>query len=420
MKFAIIGFGCAGYHALRAIREMGSEAAVDVYMDRDLPPYNPMLTTYYVSGKLSYEEMFPFGTLEEIGAKYHANFLTGQSVAVVDAETKEVITEDGVRTQYDRILISTGATAFVPPSFHHLDGAYYCMRTTEDAVRMRQDLDAREYRSAVVVGASMAGIKVAELLNKRGIQVTLADMSDRIFPLASYKDVASIVEKKVQSKGISLKLGNAITGAEKKEDTFMVRLGNGEILQTDLLVLNIGTRAACQIVDRNQIRIGRGIVVNERMETNMPGVFAAGDCCEGMNQQSGENQIIGLWANAGVQGYIAGANMAGKDVRTEGNILHNITHFLDMDFIGVGDNRITGERLIDSNPERDFYIEAILRDGKPVGFNILNNYAISGILKAYFMKLLRGEKHSLTPVQWGMLKRHGVSEGFIKQLEERK
>lgn len=69
-RFAIIGFGCAGYHALRAIREAGCDAAVDVYSDTDLPPYNPMLTTYYTAGRLPYEGLFPFGTLDEISAQY--------------------------------------------------------------------------------------------------------------------------------------------------------------------------------------------------------------------------------------------------------------------------------------------------------------------------------------------------------------
>lgn len=76
--FAIIGFGCAGYHALSAIREAGSTARVDIYSDTNMPPYNPMLTTYYVAGKLSYEGMFPFGTLEEIGKRYQADFYTGK------------------------------------------------------------------------------------------------------------------------------------------------------------------------------------------------------------------------------------------------------------------------------------------------------------------------------------------------------
>ena len=75
-RFAIIGFGCAGYHALRAIREAGCDASVDVYSDTDMPPYNPMLTTYYTAGRLPYEGLFPFGSLDSIARQYKANVIT--------------------------------------------------------------------------------------------------------------------------------------------------------------------------------------------------------------------------------------------------------------------------------------------------------------------------------------------------------
>ena len=113
-RFAIIGFGCAGYHALRAIREAGCDAAVDVYSDTDLPPYNPMLTTYYTAGRLPYEGLFPFGTLDEISAQYKANIITHTRVASVDAVAKTVSTTDGQTTSYDKILVTTGATAQRP------------------------------------------------------------------------------------------------------------------------------------------------------------------------------------------------------------------------------------------------------------------------------------------------------------------
>ena len=94
-RFAIVGFGCAGYHALAQIRENGCAAHIDVYSDTDMPPYNPMLTTYYVAGRLPYEGLFPFGTLEEIGKKYQADFITQVRVKQILAKEKIIITEDG-------------------------------------------------------------------------------------------------------------------------------------------------------------------------------------------------------------------------------------------------------------------------------------------------------------------------------------
>lgn len=415
-RFAIIGFGCAGYQALAAIRQAGCDAQVDVYTETELPPYNPMLTTYYVGGKLPYEGLFPFGTLEEIGKRYEANFLIGTRVAGVDARKRTVTLEGGETRAYDKLLVSTGAVAFVPPSFAGVEGAF-CMRTVDDAVGLKKALEAREYKSAVVVGASMVGIKVAELLLKRGIRVTLADMAPHIFALAAYPEVSAMIEERIDKLGIFMAFGRALSGAEKTETGYRVTFADGETLDTDLLVLNIGTRAATGLLDPKQVNVDRGVVVNERMETSAPGVYAAGDCCQGRNLQSGQTQIIGLWANAGIQGRVAGRNMAGVGDETDGNILHNITHFLDMDFIGLGDNRATGEVYQYHSPDRRFYLQAVLKDGWPVGFNILDNYGISGILKAHLVKVLRGEKSGFTPEQRGQLLRYGLEGDFIDTLE---
>ena len=109
--------------------------------------------------------------------------------------------------------------------------------------------------------------------------------------------------------------------------------------------------------------------------------------------------------------------MAGSSDETDGNILHNITHFMDMDFIGLGDNRVTGETYEYASPDRGFYLQAVLRDGWPAGFNILDNYGISGILKAHLIKILRGEKTVFTEEQRVQLLRYGVEESFIEKLE---
>lgn len=422
-QFAIIGFGCAGYHALEAIREAGSRAAVDVYSETDLPPYNPMLTTYYTAGRLPYEGMFPFGTLEQIAGRLDARFITGTRVEAVDAAARTV-TAGGTTRHYDKILVATGATAFVPGSFAGLKGAF-CMRTVDDAVKLHDALAAREYRSAVIVGASMVGIKVAELLYNRGCRVTLADMAPHIFALAAYPEVSEMIEARLREMGIGMAFGQAIAGADGHTGPdgqvtgYTVRLADGSTLETELLVLNVGTRAATGILDPAQVKIDRGIVVDTRMETSAPGVYAAGDCCQANNLQSGRTQIIGLWANAGVQGRVAGRNMAGVGDEADGNILHNITHFLNMDFIGLGDNRLTGQVYVDQSPDKGFYLQTVVRDGKPVGFNILDNYGVSGILKAHLIKVLRGQPSRFSPEQRGQLMRYGLSEGFIDHLEAR-
>ncbi len=414
MRYAIVGFGTAGYHAAKAIRAGDPAGELHVYGDTGLAPYNPMLTTYYVYGKLDRKGLFPFGELaqlqEQLGFTYHH-----ERVIKVHAQERTVETASGTEP-YDRILVATGATAFAPPVKGLEPEDSFLMRTVEDAQRLKDRLDRGDVKTAVVVGASMAGIKVVEVLAKYGVRVVLADLAKTIFPLAAYPEVAAMIEGRVAKRGIDLRFGVTIDHMETVDGQKTAFLTDGTAVPADLVSLCIGTRAATAVV-QGEVEINRGIVVNDRMETSVPGIYAAGDCCEGNNLESGQHQIIGLWANANRQGRTAGANMAGCEAAFEGNILHNITHFMDMDFIGFGDNRIQGEVLETGSPDHGLYIRVVLQEGKIVGANILDDYRISGIVKNYMLRLFAGEQGKLPDYQKAMLLRSGVPEKFIDKLE---
>lgn len=415
MKYAIVGFGTAGYHAAQAIRERDKAGEIVVYGDTGLAPYNPMLTTYYIFGKLPRSGLFPFGPLEGIADRLGLTFCH-ERVVKVHAQDLAVETERGTQ-RYDKILIATGATAFAPPVKGLSAGDTFLMRTVDDAQRLKDRLDRGDVRSAIVVGASMAGIKVVEVLEKYGVRVCLADLAKNIFPLAAYPEVSAAIEKRVAKRGIDLRFGATIDHMELWEGQKIAVMTDGSVVPADLVSLCIGTRAATQVV-QGQVDIDRGILVNERMETSAPGIYAAGDCSQGANLESGEKQIIGLWANANRQGAAAGANMAGGEARFEGNILHNITHFMGMDFIGFGDNRIQGELLEQGSLDGDgLYVRAVISGGKVVGANILDSYRISGILKNYMLRLFAGEGGSVPDYQRAMLLQAGLTAGFIDRME---
>ena len=416
MRYAIVGFGTAGYHALKEIRRYDQEGIVDVYGDTGEAPYNPMLTTYYVYGKLNHDGLYPFGSLEEIQKRFDFTYLH-ETVKKVHADTMTVETASGSKV-YDKILIAAGATAFAPPVKGLAPEDTFLMRTVRDAERLKVRLEQSPVHSAVVVGASMAGIKVVEVLKKYGVETVLADLAASIFPLAAYPEVAAVIEKRVEKQGIRMCFGATIDHMEVQDGQKVAVMTDGSVIPADLVALCIGTRASVGVV-KDEVEIGRGIIVNERMETSAPGIYAAGDCCEGNNLESGQTQIIGLWANANHQGTVAGANMTGHDADFDGNILHNITHFMNMDFIGFGDNRIQGEVLEYGAPEDGLYIRLVLKDGRIAGANILDNYRISGIVKNYMLRLFAGETARIPDYQRGMLIRAGLSAEFINQVEEK-
>ncbi|MCD8221738.1 MAG: FAD-dependent oxidoreductase [Clostridiales bacterium] len=416
--YAIIGFGCAGYHALTAIRDADTESTIDIYSEHPDPPYNPMLTTYYASNRLRYEGMFPFGNSEDIAFTFKANVFSNTRVTGLNAADREITLEDGTRRRYDGIVLATGARSFTPPITNECPEACISMRTLDNARDLKRRLEHGDITRAVVVGASMAGIKVVEVLHNNGIPTTLADMAPHIFPLAAYADTAHRIEKSLSAQGVSLKFSAGLKAIRKGTETeTIVECSDGTLLPADLVGLCIGTRANTDLAVQAGLAVGRGITVDPSMATSAPGIYAAGDCCEGCNLQNGQPQIIGLWANAAYQGYTAGANMCGSRQSFSGNILHNITHFFGMDFIGFGDNRIQGEKLSFENKERDLWIEAVRSDGRLAGINILGSYRISGILKNHILGIIQNQYHPIADMQRGILKQEGLSEEFILQLE---
>lgn len=417
-KTAIIGFGCAGYHALMAMRQQGYEGEIHIYADVPHPPANPMLTTYYVSGRIPYEGMFPFGSLKELSRDCQAVLHMDTPVLQVDTANRQAILSDGTREAYDQLLIATGARAVSPALGHGSQSRRFLMRTAQDARQLKKLLDEDRVSSAVVVGASMVGIKVVELLHNLGISVILTDLAPRMFPLACMEETAEEIRLDLERRGIVTMLGSSVDRTEEYEQGIFTYLADGRVLESDILVLCIGTRANVELVantdviQQEPVKVNRGIVVNRQMQTTVPGIYAAGDCCEGLNLQTGETALIGLWANAARQGRCAGINMAGGSQVYEGSLPSNITHYFDVDFVGVGDPNIPGCRHIYKKGAETYALTE--QDGHISCINILGNYRNSGMIHQALTKLIAGEEPEFGPDRWGLLEASGVPEEFLR------
>jgi assimilatory nitrate reductase electron transfer subunit/3-phenylpropionate/trans-cinnamate dioxygenase ferredoxin reductase subunit len=268
------------------------------------------------------------------------------------------------------------------------------MRTVEDAIRLKEAM-TRAPKKALVIGASMVGIKVMELFYKAGVEVCLADMAEHIFPLSAHPECARVIEERLEQKGIKLRFG---AGIEKVEETSRGIRGyfedSTESEEADLLVMCIGVKANAGLVDRMQVAVDRGILVDEHMRTSVPGLYAAGDVAQGKNLLSGESEMIGLWSNARSQGRTAGKNMAGGNEPFRGNIPHNITHFMGMDFVGIG--TVSGYDRMEKKYDGETYIQLFWKDGLLAGANFLDSYTGSGVVKNALMKGLRRDGSALS------------------------
>ena len=322
-KFAIIGFGGAGYSAAKEARRLDPDAVIDVYSDTELGPYNPMLTTYYVKGALPYDALFPFGTLDAISKELRLTVYPNKPVTGLDAEEKRLRFADGGTAQYDQILISTGASAVMPP-IEGIDLPGVCkMRTVEDAVALKQMLDSGAVKSGLVIGASWVGIKVVEDLVAKGVPCTLADGAKWMFYVAAFEETAKRIRADLEDKGVKTAFEQMLARIEREPDGRLTAvMQGGERFTADMIAVCVGVRTNVGFLRDSGVEINRGILVDKTMRTNFEGIYAAGDCCEAVDIQSGVHRNIGVWYNAGKQGAVAGANMAGGRAEFDGLRLH--------------------------------------------------------------------------------------------------
>ncbi|MBQ0005583.1 MAG: NAD(P)/FAD-dependent oxidoreductase [Clostridiales bacterium] len=414
-RFAIIGFGAAGYAALKAIRECGSDAQIDIYSDHDYAPYNPMLTTYYIKGAIPYEAMFPFGSLEDIAAKYDCAIYKNTEVEDLKASPLSITTGDGEARCYDKVLIATGAAPVLLPVGDIPAEKLYTMRTVDDARRLKEAFDSGAIRKILVIGASWVGIKVVEAAWARGIECVMADMAEQIFATSAFEGASIKCEEYLAEEGIDSRFGVKATGGRIGENgRCQVIFSDGSETEVDAIAVCVGIRPAASFADSTIAR-DKAIIVDNNMKTSAEGVYAAGDVAEGIDMMTGRTRHIGLWANSATQGRCAGLAMAGREEPTEGNILHNITHFLNYNFISFGDKDAEGERrvLVD---EGSRYIEILHRDGKLYCINMLGDYELSGAVKNCIIKYFSKGTAELNELELGVIAKSGLPNELIRIL----
>ena len=416
-RLAIVGFGGAGYNAAKAARSVSPDAEIDVYTDTDVGPYNPMLTTYYVKNAIAYDTLFPFGALEEIAQSLRLNIHTGCPVTGLLAQERAVELANGTRRRYDSILLSTGASALMPPiPGIDLPGVLK-MRTAADARLLKERIETGGLKDALVVGASWVGIKVIEDFYEKGIACTLVDGAKWIFPVAAFRETAQRIQADLDRKSVRQAYGQMLERIEREPDGRLAAcMKGGERFSADTVVGCIGIRPNVGFLKGSGLEIGRAVRVDRKQQTNIPGIYAAGDCCEGFEMQSGTYKHVGVWANAQNQGRVAGINMAGGNEEFSSNLLLNLAHYLHVDFLSIGDitTCCPGDEVYEY--EDDYYYIRGVKKGKDIKcINIFGPPESNGILRSGFVKSLQ---HEQTFSDYGVaaLQAAGYPDSFIKFL----
>lgn len=418
-KFAIVGFGAAGYKAAQEARRLDPEAQIDVYSDTNTAPYNPMLTTYYVKGAIPYEALFPFGSLEKITKELNINFYADTPVTGVIPEEKTLRFADGSSKQYDKILFSTGASAVMPPlQGIDLPGVFK-MRTAQDAVALRKRLEEGTIKSALVIGSSWVGIKVLEDMIHYGVDCTLVDGAKWVFFVATFEETAKRIQRDLEEKGIRVECGQMLSHIEKEENGQLTAvMQNGQRFTADTIAVCIGVRMNVGFLRESGLTIGRGLRVDKHMQTNYEGIYAAGDCCEALDIQSQQHKNIGVWLNANSQGKVAGNNMAGGNMEFDANVLVNLARYLNYDFVSIGDVSTCKpeDELYEFENDR-YYIRGVRDESGAIKcLNIIHSADSNGVIKNIFIKYFENKSAGLDPKSASYLREAGYPDSFIHFL----
>lgn len=414
-KIAIVGFGGAGYNAARAARKYDPDAVIDVYTETDTGPYNPMLTTYFVKGAIDCPALFPFGSLEDIRTNLHINIFPETSVVAMDAGQKRLTLSNNVTQQYDSILISTGASAFMPPIAGIDLLGVFKMRTARDAAALKQELDKGRAKIGLVIGASWVGIKVIEDFDARGMKCILVDGASWIFPTATFEETAQRIHKDLRQKGVELAFGQMLARIEREPDgRLSAVMQSGSRFTADIIAVCIGIRANIRFAIDAGIQAGRALIVDEHMRTSAPGIYAAGDCCEAVDIQTRTPKNIGVWMNAQRQGAVAGANMVGVPEKFGANLLLNLAHYMDYDFVSIGDiTTCTPEDEAYEYEDDHYYILAKKRRGRITCINMIGTADSNGVVKQILTRAFETGSTGLDIKTACFLIDKGFPKGFI-------
>ena len=367
-NYVIIGNGAAAVGCIEGIRSIDVDGTITVISKEPHHVYSRPLISYYLEGKTDVERMKyrKDGFYEAEGTKV----LFGETAVKIDTEKKIVTTDKGTKIPYDSVCVAAGSSPFVP-LFEGLDTVEkkFSFMTLDDALSLEKVLskDAR----VLIVGAGLIGLKCAEGIYGRVGRITVCDLADRVLSSILDPDCAKIVQNHLEAHGIKFMLSDSAVKFEKNKAI----MKSGDEVEFDVLVLAVGVRANTALIKDADGEVNRGIIVNTKMETSLPGIYSAGDCAEGYDASIDAKRVLAIMPNAYMQGRTAGINMAGGDAVFDNAIPMNSIGFFGLHIMSAGsyDGEMTEVKYSDSL--KRFFV----KDGFLKGFMLIGGTERAGI-----------------------------------------
>ena len=350
MKVVIVGGVAGGATAAARIRRLDEQAEVVVFERTGFVSYANCGLPYYIGDAITDPEELTLQTPESFFSRFRVIMKVRHEVTAIHPNRKTVSvknleTGENFEESYDKLILSPGAK----PTQPRLPGVgldkLFTLRTVEDTFRIKEYINTHHPKSVVLAGGGFIGLELAENLRQLGMEVTIVQRPKQLMnPFDA--DMASFIHAEVRKHGVKLALGYTVEGFEEKDGGVDVLLKDNAPLHADMVVLAIGVTPDTALAKEAGLELGikGSIVVNDRMETSVPDIYAAGDAVQVKHYVTGEDALISLAGPANKQGRIIADNICGGDSRYLGSQGSSVIKVFDMTAATTGINETNAKK----------------------------------------------------------------------------
>jgi NAD(P)H-nitrite reductase large subunit len=370
VSVVVIGNGIAGVTAADFVRRGHPECEIHVVGSESHVMYNRMGISRLVYGRSAMQGLFllPEQWYDDHQVVAWLNTVTSR----IDLESKRVFLATGDTLPYDRLILATGSSSAQPPVTGFGRPGSFVLRSAADAIAIRAYVQQHGCREAVVAGGGLLGLEAAHSLHELGMRVTVLERGPRLLSRQIDEHCSELVDAHFARIGMQVLYraeSQSLTGEDRIRG---VSLKDGRTLRCDLFLAAVGIRPNVELAREAGIAVNRGVIVNDRMETSVPGVFAAGDVAEH------GGQVFGLWPIAAKQGEAAAVNALGGDATLVAEVPATILKGVGLDLFSTGRFAAEPGDLVivdeDPDPTAPSYRRLVISQGRAAGGIVLGNH----------------------------------------------
>lgn len=374
MRVAVIGSGAGGLAAAEALRKRNENAQIDLYTREEILPYYRPVLTRALADKVEDTEYFihPRNFYEKNRISLHP----GVTVESLSPRDKSFRLADGKTVKYDKLVLATGASCFIPPiQGANLPGVV-ALREKTDFDRLT-GLLAGGSKKVAIIGGGLLGLETADALHRLGHNVTVLEACPSVLPRQLDPDGSPLFSKIIRRSGVEIHYGVYVEEILGENSVTGLKTRSPQEIPADVVIISAGVRPNVELAKAAGLHVDRGIEVNERMQTSDSDIYAVGDCAA-VNGRCG-----GLWEPASLQGHVAGANIAG-DEKTYSCKLYGATlaafgtSLFSIGDLGAGDRKY--DQIAEFNELSGKYRKIYFKDGKVTGGVLLGDVKLTNPL----------------------------------------